>query len=74
MDLERIHNVDKNRILKALARSASDLKKRKTVALDFEAEGFALHVHSESLPDRDREKVLDVMGKAAAKIQQQVRL
>ncbi|HBM24728.1 MAG TPA: adenylate cyclase, partial [Alcanivorax sp.] len=74
MDLERIHNVDKNRILKALARSASDLKKRKTVAVDFEAEGFALHVHSESLPDRDREKVLDVMGKAAAKIQQQVRL
>ncbi len=74
MDLERIHNVDKNRILKALARSASDLKKRKAVAVDFEAEGFALHLHAESLPERDREKVLDVMGKAARKIQQQVRL
>src|SRR5699024_8607166 len=68
IDLERIHNFDKNRILKALARSASNLNKQQAVAMDFETEGFALHLHSDILAESDREKVSRVMGKAARKI------
>lgn len=74
MDLERIHNFDKKPILKALARSASDLKQGKPVALDFEAEGFVLHLDSERIQRRERARVMDLMGRAARKVQEQVRM
>lgn len=74
MDLERIHNFDQKRILKTLARAATDLKRANPVTLDFEAEGFVLHVDSEGLRQRERERMVDLMGRAARKIQEQVRM
>ncbi len=69
-----MRNFDKNSILKTLARSATDLKQDKTVDLDFEAEGFSLHVKSAELKKREREKIIDVMGRAAKKVQTEVRV
>ena len=42
--------------------------------LDFEAEGFSLHVKSAELKKREREKIIDVMGRAAKKVQTEVRV
>ncbi|WP_133492688.1 adenylate/guanylate cyclase domain-containing protein [Alcanivorax sp. 24] len=74
MDLERIHNFDKKRILGTLARSATDLKDNKPVSLDFEAEGFVLHLDSGRLHHRERPRVLEFMGRAARRVQEQLRL
>lgn len=74
LDLERIRNFDKNRVLKALARSASELRKQNAVNLDFEAEGFALFLDSKALRRNETDRVIDVLGKTARKIQEQVRM
>lgn len=74
LDLERVRNFDKNRVLKALASSASDLRKQSPVNLDFEAEGFALFVDSQAIQHRELDRVLEVLGKTARKIQEQVRM
>ncbi|WP_297766715.1 adenylate/guanylate cyclase domain-containing protein [uncultured Alcanivorax sp.] len=74
LDVERIRNFDKNSILKTLARSATDLKQEKPVDVDFEAEGFSLHVKSIELKKREREKIIDMMGRAAKKVQTEVRV
>lgn len=74
LDLERVHNIDKNRILKALARSASELRKQHPVSLDFEAEGFALFVEATDIRGNERDRVIDVMARAAKKIQSEVRM
>ncbi|MFC6329399.1 adenylate/guanylate cyclase domain-containing protein [Alloalcanivorax gelatiniphagus] len=74
MDLERIHNFDKKAILKALARCASELGKDKPVDLEYETEGFALYVESKRLREGDREKAVEMLGQAARRIQDRVRI
>ncbi|MCG8392896.1 MAG: adenylate cyclase [Pseudomonadales bacterium] len=72
MDMERIRDLDRKKILRALARSATDLKQEKLVTMNFETEGFSLHVDSGNLKKRQREKIIDMMGRAAKKVQTQV--
>ncbi|MFP1683292.1 adenylate/guanylate cyclase domain-containing protein [Alloalcanivorax sp. C16-1] len=74
VDLERIHNYDKKAILKALARCATELKKDKPVAVEYETEGFALYMDDKRLRERDREKVVEMLGQAARQIQDRVRM
>jgi hypothetical protein len=74
IDLERIRNFDKNTILRTLAHCATDLKQDKLVEVDYESEGFSLHVESHTLKKRDREKVIEMMGRAAKKVQTEVRV
>lgn len=72
MDLQRMRNFDKNRILKALAVSARGLKQQETVRTDFEAEGFSLHVNSSELKPREIGKVMEAMGNAAKKVKEKL--
>lgn len=44
------------------------------MAVDYEAEGFSLHVQSDIMRKRDREKVIEMMGRAAKKVQTEVRV
>jgi hypothetical protein len=44
------------------------------VEVDYESEGFSLHVESHTLKKRDREKVIEMMGRAAKKVQTEVRV
>lgn len=74
LDVERVQNFDKKRILKALAQSATELKQEKPVTLDFEAQGFSLYLQSQALKPGDRNKVVNMMGQAARKVQSQVRV
>jgi len=71
LDVKRIRNFDRDRILHALAKSARDLQRKSSVSTSFEAEGFSLHVDSSRLRERDCSKVIEVMGKAAQRIQKQ---
>ena len=71
LDVKRIRNFDRDRILHALAKSARDLQRKSSVSTGFEAEGFSLHVDSTRLRERDCSKVIEVMGKAAQRIQKQ---
>ncbi len=74
VDLERIHNFDKTAILKTLAGCATDLKNDKPVNLEYETEGFALYVDAKRLRERDQEKVIQMLGQAAQRIQDRVRM
>lgn len=69
LDVRRIRNFDRDRILRALAKSARDLNRESAVNINFEAEGFSLHVDSSRLRERDCAKAIEVMGKAAQRIQ-----
>lgn len=72
LHVERIRNFDKKRILQALARSATELKKSRTVKVDFEAEGFRIHLDGERIRDKDRDRILEIMGKAAVTVKERV--
>ena len=74
VDLERIHNFDKKTILKTLAGCAAELKKGQPVTLRYETEGFALYVDAKRLRERDQEKVVEMLGQAAQRIQDRVRM
>lgn len=69
MDLARLRNFDKKKILQSLARSAKGLKEGETVQTDFEAEGFALHLDSTDIKKMDRERIVNALGTAARKVQ-----
>jgi class 3 adenylate cyclase len=72
MDLERLRNFDKNRILHALASSAKGMKAGETVQTDFEAEGFALHLDSTRIKKIDRDRVMESMAGAARKVKERL--
>ena len=74
VDLERIHNFDKQAILKTLASCAAELQKGEPVNLRYETEGFALYVDAKRLRERDQEKVVAMLGQAAQRIQDRVRM
>ncbi|MQX53514.1 adenylate/guanylate cyclase domain-containing protein [Alcanivorax sediminis] len=74
LDVERVRNFDKNTILKTLARSATELKKDSAVSVDYEAEGFSLHVDSGAIKKRERDRIINMMGQAAKRVQTQVRV
>ena len=69
MDLARLRNFDKKKILQSLARSAKGLKEGETVQTDFEAEGFALHLDSTQIRKMDRDRIMNALGSAARKVQ-----
>ncbi|MBA3981593.1 MAG: adenylate cyclase, partial [Alcanivorax sp.] len=72
LDIRRIRNFDRDRILRTLASTARDLRRDATLARDMEAEGFSLHVDRIRLRDKDLAKVIDIMGKAAQRIRKEV--
>lgn len=72
LDIRRIRNFDRDRILRALASTARDLRRDATLTRDTEAEGFSLHVDRTRLRDKDLAKVIDIMGKAAQRIRKEV--
>lgn len=69
MDLHKVRNFDKKRILLSLATSATGLKKTEPTRVDLDAEGFSLHIDSSQVRDRDRSKILELLGKTAMTVQ-----
>jgi hypothetical protein len=65
MDLPKVRNFDKKRILIGLAGAATGLKKTEETKVDLQTEGFSLHVDSSKIRDRDRSKIMEVLGKTA---------
>ncbi|PKM21625.1 MAG: adenylate cyclase [Gammaproteobacteria bacterium HGW-Gammaproteobacteria-14] len=65
MDLHKVRNFDKKKILVSLATGASHLKKGEETKVDMDAEGFSLHIDSTTIRDRDRSKILEILGKTA---------
>lgn len=72
LDVRRIRNFDRDRILRALAGAARDLRTRDSVQADTEAEGFSLHVDSTRMRQKDIGRVIEIMGKAALRIKKEV--
>ncbi len=72
MDLARLRNFDKKKILQSLARSAKGLKDGETVQTDFEAEGFALHLDSTQIRKVDRDRIMNALGSAARKVKERL--
>lgn len=65
MDLPKVRNFDKRRILVSLATGATGLKKGKDTRIDLDAQGFSLHIDSSSIRDRDKSKIMEVLGRTA---------
>ncbi|MBZ2189981.1 adenylate cyclase [Alcanivorax sp. JB21] len=72
LDVRRIRNFDRDRLLRALAGAARDLRTRDAVQVDTEAEGFSLHLDSTRLRQKDVGRVIEIMGKAAQRIKKEV--
>ena len=65
MDLPKVRNFDKKRILLGLAGAATGLKKGEETKVELQTEGFSLHIDSTLVRDRDRGKIMEVLGKTA---------
>jgi hypothetical protein len=72
LNVDRVRNFDKKRILHTLAKSASELKKAEDVEINFEAEGFAIHLNSHKINPKDRSRILQVMGEAAMTVKERL--
>ena len=72
LDIRRIRNFDRDRILRTLAATARDLRREATLVRDLDAEGFAMHVDRATLRDKDIGRVIEIMGKAAQRIRKEV--
>ncbi|MFN3712933.1 MAG: adenylate/guanylate cyclase domain-containing protein [Alcanivoracaceae bacterium] len=65
MDLHRVRNFDKKRILIGLASGAKGLKQGDDTRVDLDTEGFSLHIDSSQVRDRDKNKIMEILGKTA---------
>ena len=65
MDLHKVRNFDKKRILVSLATGATGLKKGEDTRIDLDAQGFSLHIDSTSIRDRDKSKIMEILGRTA---------
>jgi adenylate cyclase len=65
MDLHKVRNFDKKRILISLATAASGLKKEEDTVVNLDAEGFSLHIDSSAIRPRDKAKIMEILGKTA---------
>ena len=72
VDVNRIHNYDKKKILLSLARAATELAQNKDVESTFEAEGFSLYVESKKMKPKEKQRIIEVMGSAANRIKKKV--
>ena len=72
LHIDRIRNFDKKPILQQLARSATSLKQQQPVSVDYEANGFSLHLDSSQVKAKEIPLIIDTMGKAAMHVKNKV--
>ena len=69
LDVRRIRNYDRNRVLRVIAQSAKQLRTSATLDFSYETEGFAVYIDSSKLREKDISQALDQLEAAAKSIQ-----
>lgn len=71
VDVRRIRNYDRNRVLKVIAQSAKQLRTSATLDFSYETEGFAVYIDSRKLREKEINQALKHLEHAAKTIQRQ---
>src|SRR5699024_661393 len=69
LDVRRIRNYDRNRVLRVIAQSAKQLRTSTTLDFSYETEGFAVYINSAKLREKDISQALEQLESAAKTIQ-----
>lgn len=69
LDVRRIRNYDRNRVLRIIAQSAKQLRTSTTLDFSYETEGFAVYINSAKLREKDISQALEQLESAAKTIQ-----
>jgi len=69
LDVRRIRNYDRNRVLRVIAQSAKQLRTSATLDFSYETEGFAVYINSAKLREKDISQALEQLESAAKTIQ-----
>lgn len=69
LDVKRIRNYDRNRVLRVIAQSAKQLRTSATLDFSYETEGFAVYIDSTKLREKDISQALEKLEGAAKVIQ-----